>query len=210
MRTQKRQEQRLQTGSRGKVKEKAVSWTLKIMHIFSELLGQFCMHSTNRKERKGRKQKNNSQKVWQREKKKVIVLSARPTQSCCLVTINKCVWGCVCIYSRGCLSVDFGFQSTHSCAGNTFSRSKIVSPRKKSSASNQLMELCLLFTISVDRFPKASKWDGINRSVSLPGSQAFCYIPSQPGKAAYLKINFKISPKTPTVNHSFLYFIQCH
>lgn len=29
-------------------------------------------------------------------------------------------------------------------------------------------------------------------------------------KAAYLKINFKISPKTPTVNHSFLYFIQCH
>lgn len=72
------------------------------------------------------------------------------------------------------------------------------------------MELCLLFTISVDHFPKASKWDGINRSVSLPGSQAFCYIPSQPGKAAYLKINFKISPKTPTVNHSFLYFIQCH
>lgn len=65
------------------------------------------------------------------------------------------------------------------------------------------MQLYLLFTISVDHFPKASKWDGINRSVSLPGSQAFCYIPSQSGKAAYLKINFKKLTKNPNSKPSF-------
>jgi hypothetical protein len=56
-------------------------------------------------------------------------------------------------------------------------------------AKKRLLPLCLLFSIYVDGFPKALKWDDINRSVSLPGSQAFCYIPSLSGKTAYLKIN---------------------
>lgn len=77
MRTQRREEQRLQTGSRGKVKEKPLSWTLKIMHIFSEFSGQFCMHSTNHKEKEKEEQ---STKSMAKGMKKVIVLSARPTQ----------------------------------------------------------------------------------------------------------------------------------
>lgn len=35
------------------MKEEALSWTLKIMHIFSKVSGQFYMHSANYKERKG-------------------------------------------------------------------------------------------------------------------------------------------------------------
>lgn len=74
---------------------------------------------------------------------------------------------------------------------NTSSRSKIANPRELAEA------VVFTFTITVDHFPKALTWEGINRSVSLPGSQAFCYIPSQSGNAAYLKINCKNSPKTP-------------
>lgn len=100
--------------------------------------------------------------------------------------------------------LDLGFQSIHSCAGNTSSRSETVNLREQADA--------LLFTFHhlCGLLSEAFEWDGINRSVSLPGSQAFCYIPSQSGKAACLKINFKTSPKTPTLNHPVLYFIQFH
>lgn len=63
-----------------------MSGTLTIMHIFIELSGQFGVHRANYKERKG-----NGRTSHQKDgrEKKVLVLSARPTGCCCLVTRNK-------------------------------------------------------------------------------------------------------------------------
>lgn len=41
-----------------------------------------------------------------------------------------------------------------------------------------------------ESLPKEPQWDVTNRSLSLPGSQAFCCVPRQSGKAAYLKEKF--------------------
>lgn len=111
-------------------------------------------------------------------------------ECCCLVTRNKYVY--IRAYSRGCLSATFWFSKYSELCRKHLLQVKNSEPKRTGWYS-----YVLLFSISVDRFPKACKWDGINRSVSLPGSQAFCYIPSQSGKTAYLKINFKTSPKIP-------------
>lgn len=57
------------------MKEAALSWTLKIMHIFSEVSGQFYMHSANYKERK-ENGRTTHKKGWE-EGMCVIILPAK-------------------------------------------------------------------------------------------------------------------------------------
>lgn len=157
------------------------------------------MHSANYKERKGNG-KQFTKRMAERERKKDkksgnFVCQAH--RKLCLVMRNKYLY----TFNQDVQVLDFGFQSTQNCVRNTSSRSKIANPRELADA------VMFTFYHFCGSLPKGPQWDDINRSVSLPGSQAFCYIPSQSGKAAYLKINFKKLTKTPTLNHPFLYFI---
>ena len=49
----------------GEVKEEALSWTLTIMHTFSELSDPFCIHRSNYKERK--KKKKNGRTIHRKD-----------------------------------------------------------------------------------------------------------------------------------------------
>lgn len=70
------------------MKEEALSWTLTIMHTFSELSDPFCIHRSNYKERKKKKKrKNNSPKRWQRERGKI-----NSDNSFCQELLTAAVW----------------------------------------------------------------------------------------------------------------------
>ena len=119
------------------MKEEALSWTLTIMHTFSELSDPFCIHRSNYKERKKKKkteeQFTEKMAEGKRKNKQWQFFLPRAADCCCLATGNKCSYISL---LRGCLGARF-WSSKYILTAvqeNTSSRSKIANPRELAEA----------------------------------------------------------------------------